>query len=355
MALIRALAVHVPYDYRMLELLDKLVKILNNIEECSKKYQVKPWTLRLVFPSISDLDELNKYLKELFSILNKNVLVSISYDGDLSKLNQLLSIIQMYKRFYSAIRCDNDVCVDKSIMSIYSKLNDKVDLNVYTRMAIVFGSWVESPYFPATCNISNTLGLSISLRYVDLVDKALFNESQYELFSYIQETQNKLENVSKCCNIPFLGVDMSLSPWRDESVGMVIEKLINGKIGFPGTINAIYSLNKLIPNLIKKLEVRSIGFNEVMIPVAEDNILNERVKEGFLRLRDLVNYSIVCVAGLDMVAVPLRIDLRRLGIDTLTVYKVKKRTIAMRIIPVDQDPGNAIKLENFGYTYIAYP
>jgi uncharacterized protein (UPF0210 family) len=148
---------------------------------------------------------------------------------------------------------------------------------------------------------------------------------------------------------------MSLSPWREESVCMIIENLINNKIGFPGTLNAIYSLNKLIFGLIKKLEVKSIGFNEVMLPVAEDAVLNERVKEVALKLRDLVNYSILCVAGLDMVAIPLNLDIYRLAIDMLTIYRVKKRTVAMRIIPVDQEPGTALKLENFGVTYVVYP
>ncbi|MEM3980494.1 MAG: DUF711 family protein, partial [Ignisphaera sp.] len=131
---------------------------------------------------------------------------------------------------------------------------------------------------------------------------------------------------------------------------------IGNKIGSPGTINAIYSLNKLIDGIIKKLRIRSIGFNEVMLPVAEDDILNKRVEEGFIRLRDLINYSIVCVAGLDMVAIPkLLVDIRRTAIDMLTVHKIKKRSVAMRIIPVDQEPGTSIKLENFGTTYVIFP
>ncbi|MCC6015927.1 MAG: DUF711 family protein [Desulfurococcaceae archaeon] len=353
MALIRALAIHIPYDYRSLDSIDKNVEIVNKVRECTKKYQFNPWTLRLIFPSATDLHSMGKYLKELFSVFSEDVLVSISYDGDLSKLHQLAELIQEYKKFYSAVRCDNDDALQKTVSTIY--IDNKLDPNTYTRFAIVIGSWIETPYFPATCNVSNTLGFSISLRYVDLVYNALFRDSRDELFKYIQEIQNKAEQVSKCCGIPFLGIDMSLSPWREESVCMIIENLINNKIGFPGTLNAIHSLNKLIFGLIKKLEVKSIGFNEVMLPVAEDAVLNERVKEVALKLRDLVNYSILCVAGLDMVAIPLNLDIYRLAIDMLTIYRVKKRTVAMRIIPVDQEPGTALKLENFGVTYVVYP
>ena len=152
-----------------------------------------------------------------------------------------------------------------------------------------------------------------------------------------------------------MGVDLSLSPWREESVVAIIEKLIGNKIGFPGTINTIFSLNRLVKGLAKKLGVVTTGFNEVMLSVAEDNILNERVKEMAIRLRDLISYSALCAAGLDMVAVPRSIDITRIAIDMLTIYRVKGRSVAMRIIPVDGGPGTEILLKRFGVTYVIEP
>lgn len=355
MPLIRALATHIPHDYRTIEYLDKLVNILDHIKKCLKTCNVEPWTFRLIFPPTTDYKGIERYLNELFSVIDRDTLVSISIEGTTFDVNQLINTVHNYRKFYTAIRCGDDECVDKVVTAIYVKFNKNIDINVYTRIALVFGSWIETPYFPATCNVSNTLGLSAALRYVDLVDKALFGESPQELYNFIQGIQDKMECVSKCSDIPFLGIDLSLSPWREESIANLLEKLIGNKIGSSGTINAIYSLNKLIDGIIKKLRIRSIGFNEVMLPVAEDDILNKRVEEGFIRLRDLVNYSIVCVAGLDMVTVPKFLDIRRTAIDMLTVHKIKKRSVAMRIIPVDQEPGTSIKLENFGTTYVIYP
>ncbi|MEM4788971.1 MAG: DUF711 family protein [Ignisphaera sp.] len=358
MPLTRALAIHIPHDYYAIEYLDKIVNILDRIKKCLKTCSVEPWTFRLIFPSItnSNYKGVEKYLDELFSVIDRDILVSMSIEEMTFDINQLINIMHNHKKFYTAIRCSNDECIDKVVTAIYDNSSKNIDINVYTRIALVFGSWIETPYFPATCNVSNTLGLSAALRYVDLVDRALIGGSPYELYNFIQYIQDKMECISKYSSIPFLGIDLSLSPWREESIASLLEKLIGNKIGSPGTINAIYSLNKLIDGIIKKLRIRSIGFNEVMLPVAEDDILNKRVEEGFIRLRDLINYSIVCVAGLDMVAIPkLLVDIRRTAIDMLTVHKIKKRSVAMRIIPVDQEPGTSIKLENFGTTYVIFP
>ncbi|MEM4513031.1 MAG: DUF711 family protein [Ignisphaera sp.] len=355
MALIRALAVHVPQDYSTIEYLDKIVNVLDHIKKCLGICNVTPWTFRLIFPISANYKSIEKYLDELFSVINGNTLVSMSAEGSALDINYLINIMHKHKKFYTAIRCSDDECVDKVATTVYAELGKNIDINTYTRIAMIFGSWIETPYFPATCNVSNILGLSAALRYVDLVNNALINGLSHKLYNFIQDVQDKLECVSKCSGIPFLGLDLSLSPWKEESVADLIEKLIDSRIGSPGTINAIYSLNKLIEGIIKKLKIRNIGFNEVMLPVAEDDILNKRVEEGFVRFRDLVNYSVVCVAGLDMIAIPKILDVRRVAIDMLTVHKIKKRSVAMRIIPVDQEPGTSIELENFGVTYVAHP
>lgn len=355
MALIRALAVHIPQDYRAIEYLDKIVNILDHIKKCLGICNVTPWTFRLIFPTSVNYRSIEKYIDELFSVIDRDTLVSISVEGTAPDINYLINIMHKHKKFYTAIRCGDDECIDKVATTVYAELGKNIDINAYTRIAMIFGSWIETPYFPATCNVSNTLGLSAALRYVDLVNDALITGLPHKLYNFIQDAQDKLECVSKCSGIPLLGLDLSLSPWKEESIANLIEKLIDSKIGSPGTINAIYSLNKLIEGIIKRLKIRNIGFNEVMLPVAEDDILNKRVEEGFVRFRDLLNYSIICVAGLDMVAVPRILDVRRVAIDMLTVHKIKKRSVAMRIIPADQEPGTPIKLENFGVTYVAYP
>lgn len=353
MALIRALAIHTPLDFRSTEEIDRIIKVVDSVLTCIHMLNVKPWTLRIVFPAVTNCKELKKYLDNLFSVLRPDIMVSVGVEGDTKEIEDLLQLLHMFKKFYSSIRCDSDSCIHRAVDSVYVRSSKNIDVNIYTRFALLFGSWIETPYFPATCNIGNTLGISVSLRYVDLVDRAIFENLPQELFSFIENVYKQAEGISKCTNIPFLGLDLSLSPWKDESVAGLVEKLMGYRIGLPGTVNAIYSLNKLIEGIIRKLKIRNTGFNEVMLSVAEDSILNERVREGYTRLRDLINYSMVCVAGLDMVAVPREVDIRRIAIDMFTVYKIKRRSVAMRIIPTDQEPNSVVKLEDFGITYVA--
>lgn len=355
MAQVRALAIHIPSDLQPIDMLDKVINIVDKVTACAKAYGVTPWTLRLVFPVIQSFQTLDRYLSDLFSI-KSDIMASIGIEGEYLRSNEILQLLNTYEGLYSSARCDSDHCTEKVIDDLYMKPCNDVDINIYTKFALLIGSWIETPYFPATSNISNSLGLSLSLRYVDLMKRALVDGVPQELFEFIEKVYNMINYVSACTGTPFLGLDLSLSPWGDESVAELIEKLIGSKIGFPGTINVIHGLNKLIESIIKKLKIRSIGFNEVMMPVAEDNVLNERVRDDDIRLRDLVNYSMVCIVGLDMVAVPRsHLNLKRIAIDMFTVYKIKRRNIAMRIIPVDQEPGSSIILKRFGTTYVAVP
>lgn len=354
-ALIRALAIHIPSDLQSIDALDRVVEIISKLTDSLSAHGINPWTLRVIFPATSAVESLRQYLSDLFSVVGNSVLVAIGVEEDAPDLNKMLDFLSTYNNLYSSVRCSTDYCVEKIVSSVYMRGLGNVELEVFTKFAVLYGQWVETPYLPATSNISDMLGMSVSFRYIDLIDKALTKGEISDLINFINEARRALEAVSKSLNMPLLGFDLSISPWKNESVAMLIEKLIGGRIGFPGTINAIYSLNRMVRGLAEKLQIRCIGFNEVMLSVAEDDVLNERVKEGEIRLRDLIGFSLVCAAGLDMVAVPRTLDLYRVAVDVLTSFKIKRRSIAMRIIPVDGEPGSEVKLKGFGTTYVARP
>lgn len=46
--------------------------------------------------------------------------------------------------------------------------------------------------------------------------------------------------------VDYLGIDTSLSPWGEESVVDAIERIYGVRFGEPGTLSAIYRLNKAI-------------------------------------------------------------------------------------------------------------
>jgi len=99
------------------------------------------------------------------------------------------------------------------------------------------------------------------------------------------------------------------------------------------------------------MEVKAVGFNEVMLPLAEDNCLKKRAKEGKLRLYDLISYIPICAVGLDMVPIPADIsdeELLRILKDVEVMSSIKGRTVGVRVILASSKPGDEIELRRFG-------
>ncbi len=237
------------------------------------------------------------------------------------------------------------------------------DILAPTRIAVVFGaSWPLTPYFPIAVQTRSGTGFAVAALYVDDILSSLREEVNLELirqiasrvFTVIEEAARE---ASEKIKIEYYGLDTSLSPWMDESVAKLIERLMGErKIGSLGTMSVIRELNRVIKGLATLFD--AVGFNEVMLPVAEDNVLKERVGEGLVRLRDLLLYSTVCVAGVDMVVVGgemTRDDLMQLARDIATVYKIKGFNIGLRVIRAESaKAGEWIHLGMFGRVPVAW-
>ncbi|MEM4626873.1 MAG: DUF711 family protein [Ignisphaera sp.] len=358
MALIRALALHIPIiKHETGWIVKKSTELLDRTIICCKNVGSSPWTWRIVLPPLPTTIEYQNVKKMVLEISssfsNIGVLIAIPFKMDSPYIDRIIDLIYENDNVYSSISCNDELCIDRVIDRIYGRARN-TDINVYTNFAIAFGSWMESPYFPATANVSNTVGVSCSLRYADLIKKSLVDGNGDIVFEFVTRIDNLLESLSKCVGIPYLGMDLSLSPWLSESVAEIVEFLVGDRMGSIGSFNAIYVLNAYIRRLMKSAGVKTIGYNEVMLPVAEDLLLNERVGKGDVKLRDLMSFSIFCVPGVDMVAMPHYINYRRFLLDMLAIYEVKKTNTALRVIPTDLESGTRIILKRFGETYVVY-
>ncbi len=357
MATIRAIAIHVaPRRWEPLEVLTQCIELATRLVDGAKDLGLEVWTWRIIFPPLPrevGFEDLKRMADSLDRELPKEFLIHVAaVEPDHPAVPKVLDLLENRPRIYACARCSNDA----EALRIFDTLwNSRKEPDVYTRFAVAIGTWVETPYLPATASLSMVEGFSAALRYVDLVEEAILRGSGDKLLNYVKDVEQKLLELSKMCRVPFLGIDLSLSPWMNESVAGLVEKLIDAKFGSLGTINAIRALNMLVKAIAGKLKIKTIGFNEVMLPVAEDDVLNNRVKEGFVRLRDLVYLSMVCVVGLDMVAVPRDlVDRHRLAIDMLTIYNMKRTPVGVRVIPVDKSPGEEVELPRYGRTFVVH-
>jgi uncharacterized protein (UPF0210 family) len=109
-----------------------------------------------------------------------------------------------------------------------------------------------------------------------------------------------LDGIARDERIQYLGIDTSPAPLGPVSIGAAIEALANGAFGDAGTLDAC----AMITAALKALPVRACGYCGLMLPVLEDDVLAARATEGRFGVRELLLYSSVCGAGLDVVPVP---------------------------------------------------
>jgi len=218
------------------------------------------------------------------------------------------------------------------------------------RFAFSCGDQPETPYFPDTS--SQREGFTLSLRYVpDL--QSFFNQGRENVrdrtASLLKAVESEALAVSRRSSIDYIGVDCSLSPWMEESAADLVGTVMGSEFGGPGTHHATSCLNRLIGEASQGL--RTCGFNEVMLPVAEDSELKELALEGRIDVSTLVSLVSICVAGLDMVALPLSTEprsLARLLQDVSSIANAKGRPAGIRLVLADGKPGGEVEMGQFG-------
>jgi len=235
---------------------------------------------------------------------------------------------------------------DQKIVGVLRQISGKSYL-LATHFAVSFGPRLQTPYFPATQSVKR--GVTMSLLYVEEFRReAPSDQLVAELLELQKQAEESFNN--------FTGIDLSLSPWMDRSVASLIEEVSGVTFTLPGTVAAIRELNARLETLTS--HVRATGFNEVMLPLAEDNRLKELARTGQLRFSHLLNYTTYCVAGLDMVVIPeTSEDAVLLGTlrDLWSVHQLKRKSIGLRLILAPADEGEEIDLGMFGKTPVISP
>ncbi len=241
------------------------------------------------------------------------------------------------------------------VVDFIYKISEKLGPEFNVRFALSSEEPPVGPYFPVTT--SSSFGISASLLYPSDLYKflqdsrepdaalrqimpILFQEAEKDLLLTLREEGKE---------IPYIGMDFSLSPWMEESAAKVVSMVSRTPFMEVGTASAILEINRAIMD--SSYNLKYTGFNEIMLPMAEDNLLRDMAYKGSLTARDLSYLTPYCVAGLDMVALPLstpRREVAKLVGDVLAASRVKGKILGIRMIMVDAKPGEMIDLKMFG-------
>ncbi|HOZ37953.1 MAG TPA: DUF711 family protein [Anaerolineaceae bacterium] len=168
-----------------------------------------------------------------------------------------------------------------------------------------------TPFFPAAYAQREQPAFALALEAADLAltcfsQAKSLQEARQCLIDTINENAARLEAVGekleKMYGYLFKGLDFTLAPHPDQtaSIGSAIEALGLPAFGPHGSLFA----STFLTSSLQQAQYRKIGFNGLMLPVLEDSTLALRAAEGSLSLTELLMFSAVCGAGLDVIPLP---------------------------------------------------
>jgi hypothetical protein len=150
--------------------------------------------------------------------------------------------------------------------------------------------------------------------------------------------------VAESLQVSFGIVDLSLAPTPTvgDSVGEILQCLGLDSIGVPGSTAALALLNDAVKKGGAFASSSVGGLSGAFIPVSEDLNLSEAVQRGFLSLEKLEAMTAVCSVGLDMIAIPGKVDAATIAAilaDEMAIGVINHKTTGVRLIPV---PGKEV-------------
>ncbi|ABL77846.1 DUF711 family protein [Thermofilum pendens] len=340
---VRAVVLHVDLEKGGDSLEEKLAAFTEAVKAFSETTGVDVWTKRVVANPVPP-ESFEKAVHALYSAAEPSGINYVAVPQRRPLTPEVLAdVMDSYERLYSSATYDDNSTA--TLVSTVKALSERSPL-MAARYAVSFGGFIQTPYFPATA--TSVEGVSLSLLYPKFLSE--------NPLSKVSETFSGLAARAEKTLPGFLGIDFSLSPWEDESVALLVEKVSGTTLGSPGTIRAIRELNRRI-NLLAH-EARAVGYNEVMLPLAEDNRLKELAKTGQLRFSHLLNYASYCVAGLDMVVIPDTTEdkvLENILLDLSEIQKLKGRILGLRLILAPAEEGDEVEVGFFGKIPVISP
>ncbi len=168
-----------------------------------------------------------------------------------------------------------------------------------------------TPFFPAAYAQRERPAFALALQAADLAlgcfEKAKsLQQAQQCLVDAVNANAARLEAVAskmeKIYGYEFKGLDFTLAPHPDQgvSIASALEALGMPTFGPHGSLFA----SAFLTSILQQAQFRKTGFNSLMLPVLEDSTLALRAAEGNLSVTELLMFSAVCGAGLDVIPLP---------------------------------------------------
>ncbi len=324
-------------------------KALEAVDSISEERGVRPTYVRLVLPDASVSDA--PHLIAAAERAGKDVMINAGQFRAGSLVPALEELL--HAGVYLSIVLASPSWEEARRASEFIHAVASRDPTSATRVGVnVWGERVLTPYYPLASAIPGREIVTVALTYPGLLLEAYYAEGLTGLAKAVRragsEALSFAEEVAQAAGYELGGVDLSVSPWMEESTLALVEAISGVRMPRAGFTLGVRAVNEALASGGGGLKV--VGFNEVMLPVAEDSKLKARASEGELTARYLAMLSGACVAGLDMVPVPASVnDVAGLILDVASYSAAKRRPLGVRVIPVEgAEPGDKVDLGRFG-------
>ncbi len=216
-----------------------------------------------------------------------------------------------------------------------------------------------TPFFPAAYAQREQPAFALALQSADLALDCFrqansLNQARQSLVEAVNSNASRLEAVAekmqKMYGFQFKGLDFTLAPHPDQtaSIGGALEALGLPVFGPHGSLFA----STFLTSSLQQAQYHKVGFNGLMLPVLEDSTLALRAAEGSLSVTELLMFSAVCGAGLDVIPLPgdtspeeiypILLDLGALALRL-------NKPLTARLMPVPGKKAGDVTEFDFGY------
>jgi len=216
-----------------------------------------------------------------------------------------------------------------------------------------------TPFFPAAYAQHEGPAFALALQSADLALECFkqaksLHEARQCLVDSINSNAARLEVVGekleRMYGYQFKGLDFTLAPHPDQSasIGSALEALGLPAFGPNGSLFA----STFLTTSLQQAQYRKIGFNGLMLPVLEDSTLAQRAAEGSLSVTELLLFSAVCGAGLDVIPLPgdtTPEEIYPILLDLGALALRLNKPLTARLMPVPGKQAGDPTAFNFGY------
>ncbi|MEM0085262.1 MAG: DUF711 family protein [Candidatus Methanomethylicia archaeon] len=318
------------------------------VDEISKRHGLDIWSLRLaVDPQIpNEVNRFIDFLDEVSEDFNYYA-IPIFCDNTLD-FDLIVSLLSNYNKLF--ISMFGGLSEFKVFRDLLMYIKDKLPLESFVRLSFSIDGPIITPYFPSASAGKDVMILASMLYVNDLLNAVRNGQS---ISKVILKCSNRVREfmaeITGYLKINSMGLDISISPWMEESVVDLIEAFGGVKFGGIGTLSSIFRINESIKSIASS-EDFYVGYNELMLPYAEDSKLMLLGGEGLISAYDLLHLSSVCVAGFDMIVLPKmsRELVNMLFMDIYSVLKSKGKPCGVRLILSDGVYGDMVDLGFIG-------